>query len=332
MFRHIRERVATTTARNHMKTGTTGQQHAYLGKGDGTGEIIASAAPDPRSVWVYQDTVEGRKFFPAALGTGCGVPYEDNPAFEGTPVLIGYPPGSNVLTVLGQGGLEGGSASGGMTLIEQKVIYASYTTPSQIVPLRVDAYAVDGAYTKLVHVAPAWYHDATGKDVKYFGGDTYDLTATIAALGAGEHQLALILLDTTTGDLALVTGTAAVGTNKDAFDAGDIDDLTYAMTKLPCGAVHVYDGQTEIVEADIYRGEADPRVFFTPPTPMVLTMHLDDVSNPPTDAELDSAIGTPASVGAGFIALLNDNNAGANEYLVWSDGSAWWTVAGVKAT
>lgn len=56
-----------------------------------------------------------------------------------------------------------------------------------------------------------------------------------------------------------------------------------------------------------------------------------DVSNPPTDAELDSAFGTPATVGSGFVALVNDNNGGTNEYMVWSDGTNWFYTTGTKA-
>lgn len=56
-----------------------------------------------------------------------------------------------------------------------------------------------------------------------------------------------------------------------------------------------------------------------------------DVSNPPTDAELDAAFGTPAAVGAAFLALVNDAGAGANLYLVGSDGANWWYVAMMKA-
>lgn len=58
----------------------------------------------------------------------------------------------------------------------------------------------------------------------------------------------------------------------------------------------------------------------------------DDVTNPPTDAELDTAFGTPAAVGAGMIGVLDDNGAGTNCYLVWSDGTNWWYAAGTKAT
>lgn len=51
----------------------------------------------------------------------------------------------------------------------------------------------------------------------------------------------------------------------------------------------------------------------------------------PTDAELDSAFGTPATVGAGFTALLNDNGDGIAEFVVWSDGTNWFWAAGTKA-
>ena len=63
-----------------------------------------------------------------------------------------------------------------------------------------------------------------------------------------------------------------------------------------------------------------------------LIVDTTDVSNPPTDAELDSIFGTPANLPTGFVALVNDNGAGSNEYLVWTDGTNWWHIAGTKAT
>ena len=57
----------------------------------------------------------------------------------------------------------------------------------------------------------------------------------------------------------------------------------------------------------------------------------DDTSNPPTDAELDTAFGTPATVGDGFMAVLDDNGAGSNVYLVVSDGTNWWYATLTKA-
>lgn len=51
----------------------------------------------------------------------------------------------------------------------------------------------------------------------------------------------------------------------------------------------------------------------------------------PTDAELDAAFGTPATVGSGFMALVDDNGAGTSVYLVASDGTNWWYHAMTKA-
>lgn len=56
-----------------------------------------------------------------------------------------------------------------------------------------------------------------------------------------------------------------------------------------------------------------------------------DVSNPPTDAELDAAFGTPATVGTGFTTYIDDNGAGANFYQCVSDGTNWWTFTATKA-
>lgn len=57
-----------------------------------------------------------------------------------------------------------------------------------------------------------------------------------------------------------------------------------------------------------------------------------NVSNPPTDAELDTLFGTPRQAGSGFEIILDDNGDGANVYKVWSDGSNWWYDTLTKAT
>ena len=57
-----------------------------------------------------------------------------------------------------------------------------------------------------------------------------------------------------------------------------------------------------------------------------------DVSNPPTDAELDSAFGTPATLPVPFTAIVNDNNADTAMWLVASNGTSWHYVSMTKAT
>ena len=59
--------------------------------------------------------------------------------------------------------------------------------------------------------------------------------------------------------------------------------------------------------------------------PNSVQSHSDNnVSYPPTDAQLDAAFGTPAAVGDGFVGVLDDNGAGTDVYLCVSDGTLWW--------
>lgn len=52
----------------------------------------------------------------------------------------------------------------------------------------------------------------------------------------------------------------------------------------------------------------------------------------PTEAELISAFGAIADFPLTAVGILNDNGAGANEWIVWSDGTDYWYAAGTKAT
>ncbi len=58
-----------------------------------------------------------------------------------------------------------------------------------------------------------------------------------------------------------------------------------------------------------------------------------DVAATPTDANLDTAFGQPATLGAGFVGVLDDNDAGTAVYLCFTTGTAgeWFYVAGTKA-
>lgn len=58
-----------------------------------------------------------------------------------------------------------------------------------------------------------------------------------------------------------------------------------------------------------------------------LPVNETDVSNPPTDGELDAIFGNPADAGEGFAAIVNDNGGDTNIYLVAAVGPKWvyWT-------
>lgn len=67
-------------------------------------------------------------------------------------------------------------------------------------------------------------------------------------------------------------------------------------------------------------------------TAITSTHSTANVSTPPTAAELDVIFGTPAAVGSGFVATLDDNGVGSHFYLVASDGTHWWQTALTQAT
>ena len=49
-----------------------------------------------------------------------------------------------------------------------------------------------------------------------------------------------------------------------------------------------------------------------------------NVSDPPTDAELDSAFGAASTLYDGFTGLVDDNGAGTTVWAVWVLNSQWW--------
>lgn len=56
-----------------------------------------------------------------------------------------------------------------------------------------------------------------------------------------------------------------------------------------------------------------------------------NVSNPPTDAQLDTAFGAPATLPLPFIGIIDDAGGGATAWLVWHDGTNWWYEQGTVA-
>ena len=69
----------------------------------------------------------------------------------------------------------------------------------------------------------------------------------------------------------------------------------------------------------------------TATTGIVNVQSVVDFSSPPTDAELDSAFGTPATVGRGFIATIVDADGDTAGWTVWASDASWYYIAGTKA-
>jgi hypothetical protein len=57
---------------------------------------------------------------------------------------------------------------------------------------------------------------------------------------------------------------------------------------------------------------------------------IEDISNPPTEAELISVLGSPDTSQLNKIYHLNDGNNGTHEYLIKADGTSWWVTTLAK--
>ena len=152
---------------------------------------------------------------------------------------------------------------------------------------------------------------------------TVNLTAHVPST-AGKAALVLITV-ASDGSIATTKGSEV-----------DLADLTItdcpgapAGTLKRSAAVRVYAGQTKIIENSTDGSDIVDLRFADPDN--ILPVYTNDVSDPPTDAELDSAIGAPAGMGAGFAALLDDAGAGTKVYLITSDGANWWYQLMTKA-
>jgi hypothetical protein len=57
---------------------------------------------------------------------------------------------------------------------------------------------------------------------------------------------------------------------------------------------------------------------------LTLDVTESEVSDPPTDAELDALFGQPSAVGRGWFKFLSDTTSGSDKfYLITSDGTGW---------
>ena len=111
------------------------------------------------------------------------------------------------------------------------------------------------------------------------------------------------------------------------FDSIEISGVSRESLLLLSGVKHIVD---DVVQS----GLVNDGVLFSDTTVQITSateLDTTDFSNPPTDAELDSAFTSPSSKGAGWRRLLDDNGAGTAVYEVMSDGTNWWVTTWTKA-
>lgn len=164
------------------------------------------------------------------------------------------------------------------------------------------------------------------------GGQTYTNTSTagVAYYSTGGFPAATgTFAITNFSGFYMLANTAVTGTNKYGVR---IDGLSGANTTHY--GVYVGDVTGATNNYAIYTGSGGVRfggLVDATAAGVRTKVSTANVDAPPTDAQLDSAFGAPSTVGAGFMAVVDDNNAHTVEYLVWSDGTKWFYVAGTEA-
>lgn len=225
--------------------------YARLGRGDGSGQIVADLSR--RLVYVHDTASQVPSAVPVAQAID--IRSLNNPALEGTRVRLGFPPyAPDRVHLLGVDDGEGLQAVGGLTPQEQLTAALAVPQVANIADFRITA--VGGL---VIRVNPGKYYQFSTGDWQYFGGDDIALSMPLVS---GYHQMQVVCLNTETGELDVISNDAEPGSIKAAFDYTTIDALTVPDGYLLCGAVHCAHGMTALSEADIYR-DADPRVVFT---------------------------------------------------------------------
>jgi len=144
-------------------------------------------------------------------------------------------------------------------------------------------------------------------------GENYKLYVS-AYTGSGNNEHNLVHGDFLTKQLGVNTRTLTATLN--AKGSGNTDATTgfYVENSDGSHSTSIKNGGTMEHSGDIKQ-----------------KVYTDDVSNPPTDAELDAIYGTPATVGAGYTSYIDDNGGGTNFYQIISDGTNWFILTGTKA-
>jgi hypothetical protein len=113
----------------------------------------------------------------------------------------------------------------------------------------------------------------------------------------------------------------------------DVDSNTASnVTGLIINVANAGDG--DAIALDAQTGNANFEGYVIATNSGIRTKIVtDDTTNPPFDEELDTAFGTPATVGSGFVGILDDNDGGTNCYLCWTTGTdaEWFYCTGTKA-
>lgn len=179
-------------------------------------------------------------------------------------------------------------------------------------------------------VANRWYGTYEGGTVVR---NVFDTTANFTA---GDWIDIVVTVDVTNDELKLYVNGVLKDTNTDAITVSTglvewnlgttrtgawVGNFTFAE----CAVFDRVLTATEVAaEYALQRPLVDAGALLAPITDgryVRLPISTDDVSNPPTDAELTIAFGWQPD---GFTGLVDDNDAGTTVWKVWRAASKWW--------
>jgi hypothetical protein len=172
----------------------------------------------------------------------------------------------------------------------------------------------------------AWTFSSSQVNITKTGGAGVDSILTVGADDSQRADLRLYGDTTSSVDGAIIR----------IYTAAD-HDTTIGNYQIRTNEDDLLIGPVTDTNALIYNGGSTRFEFTSGSGPVLFSNGLrvkhavTNVASPPTDANLDTAFGTPAAVGSGFVATLDDNAAGTAMYLVASDGTNWWHSLMTKA-
>lgn len=246
----------------------------------------------------------------AVLAQDAGIPYAENAAIAQAGYTVDLERKSNTLYIK-RINLTTQRQLGGETLTEQKMNASTFTNRKQIDICRIQV--VSGS--SVIQTSDIFsFEDPTSGLTRMIVQPSLDLTDTIAALAAGEHQLAIPYLDPTTAQLEVLLSTADTATgdlpDRDAFGLGEILEL---FQSLPLGGmasfpIYLYADQTP-VEADIYR-DYDLRPICQPLSRAITPLLTTTNATATTLVRVPVAEGTAVTV-SGFVTGMKEDASAA---------------------
>lgn len=219
------------------------------------------------------------------------------------------------------------NASGGTVTNLQTQTLTPRITQSNVETLSIVPTIPPSLYV----ILKSWYILVNGLLYFFPGiGGGVNLTASVPAAGNMCYVVIFVKSDYLTVEVTASTARSIADVPLDLADIQECLDARSAGS-TPTYALKLIGGQTTITQADIEDPSTKDLRQLVNTAGSAPQISSANVTDPPTATELNSAFGTAAAVGAGFIGLINDNGDSLKYWLCMSDGTDWLYSAMTKA-